>query len=171
MNRAARDAAAAGFPYAHIGADDIGFRPILDRIIARRDEAPEMAGSIHIPESAQKSTEMKAQTGVVLAVGPGANCEVPAERYHLGPADVMTDLGTLQHKALDFGNGPHWSMDVLPGDRIAFSRYTGGDVPGHPGCIILRETDVLAVLEGEFTPSITADPKPGRYVGIDKSVR
>ncbi len=118
------------------------FRPILDRIIARRDEAPEMAGSIHIPEAAQKSTEMKAQTGVVLAVGSGLKPE-----------------------------GSPIGVDVSPGDRIAFSRYTGGDVPGHPGCIILRETDVLAVLEGEFTPSITAGPKPGRYVGIDKSIR
>ncbi len=135
-------------------------RPILDRIIARRDEAPEMAGSIHIPEAAQKSTEMKAQTGVVLAVGPGLKF-IPKK-------PLTFDVGDGTKAQVSYFVDP---PDVSPGDRIAFSRYTGGDVPGHPGCIILRETDVLAVLEGEFTPSITADPKPGRYVGIDKSVR
>ncbi len=151
---------------------DIGFRPILDRIIVRRDAAPEMIGSIHLAESTQGSTDMKAQTGVVIAVGPGPKVKDPDSVQHCGPADQSFPDGIPRQRVYwSQDDRKYWWPEISHGDRVVFSRYTGGDIPGHPGCIILRETDVLAVLEGEFTPSITADPKPRRYVGIDKSVR
>lgn len=94
-------------------------RPVLDRIIALRSAPESQVGKIIVPESAQSTTDNKPQTATVLAVGPG----------------------------LKTPKGGHRLMAVMPGDKIVFSRYTGGDVPGHPGCIILRESDVLGIVE------------------------
>lgn len=104
-------------------------RPLSDRLIVRRDEAPTHVGSIALPDSARGAVDLKAQTGIVLAIGPGVKATYRS-----------AETGKLIMR------GP---TTVKVGDRVVFSRYTGGDLPGYPGCIMFRECDVLATIDHE----------------------
>lgn len=90
-------------------------RPLQDRLLIERVEAAEekTVGGIIIPDAAKE----KAQTGKVLAVGPGR----------------MTPEGKLL------------PMTVKKGDTVFFSKYAGTEAGDN--LIILREDEVLGIVE------------------------
>ena len=97
----------------------MNIRPIHDRILVKRIEAdPKTAGGLFIPDNAKE----KPVEGLVVSVGSG----------------VRTKDGVLV------------PLDVKAGDRVLFSKYSGTEVKIHLDGgehLILRENDVLAVLE------------------------
>lgn len=101
----------------------VNVRPLHDRVLVKLVEEEEVApGGIIIPDSARE----RPQQGDVIAVGKGA---------------IMKD-------------GSRRPMDVQVGDRVLFSKYGGSELPrgvlkyAGEDYLILREEEVLAVLEG-----------------------
>jgi chaperonin GroES len=97
----------------------IKLRPLGDRVIIEPTEEEERtAGGIILPETAKE----KPQQGKVIAVGPGARNE----------------------------QGERIAMDVKLGDRVLFAKYAGTEVKLSTDrkVLVLRETDILAVIEG-----------------------
>jgi chaperonin GroES len=95
------------------------FRPLHDRVVARRLEAEEKtAGGIIIPDTAKE----KPMEGEVIAVGPGARDEAGK----LVPLDVKDGDRIL------FGK---WSgTEVkLDGEEL----------------VIMKETDIMGIIEGQ----------------------
>lgn len=101
------------------------YRPLQDRILVRRLSPPKVsAGGILLPDQAQnKSTE-----GVVLAVGPGIR--------HVGDT-------------VDGAMVSYIEPDVKVGDVVLFGIYMGNDVPSDPDLLLLRNDEVLAIVEAE----------------------
>ena len=94
------------------------FRPLHDRVLARRLEGEEKtAGGIIIPDTAKE----KPMEGEVVAVGPGAR----SEDGKLHPLDVKVGDRIL------FGK---WSGTEV---KIEGTEY-----------LILKESDVMGVIEG-----------------------
>jgi chaperonin GroES len=94
-------------------------RPLGDRILVKRiKEEDKTKGGIIIPDTAKE----KPQEGRVVAVGKGK---------------VVTEAGKLT------------APDVKAGDRILFGKYSGSEVKlDDEEHLILREDDILGVLEG-----------------------
>lgn len=96
-------------------------RPLHDRILVRRVEAEEKSrGGIIIPDNAKE----KPVEGLVISVGSG----------------VRTKDGDLI------------PLDVKAGDRVLFAKYSGTEVKvvlDGGEHLILREDDILAVMEAE----------------------
>ena len=94
-------------------------RPLYDRIVVRRIEEQETTRSGIIIPD---SAQEKPQEAEVMAIGHGKRLED----------------GTLV------------ALDVKVGDRILFGKYSGNDirVDGEE-FLIMREDDVLGVLEGK----------------------
>ncbi|RZI72471.1 MAG: co-chaperone GroES [Pseudomonas sp.] len=92
------------------------FRPLHDRVLVRRIEAPDRTASgIIIPDNARE----KPQEGEVIAVGVGIRAQ----------------------------DGALVSLDVKPGDRILFGKWSGTDVKiSDEDLIIMKESDVLGIL-------------------------
>jgi chaperonin GroES len=93
--------------------------PLHDRLVIKRFEAEEKtAGGILLPDTAKN----KPQKGKVLAVGPGK-------------------LGK---------DGKHRPLQVKEGDVVLFTNWAGDEFKGSGGedVLLMREEDVLAVLEG-----------------------
>src|SRR5688572_19555621 len=98
------------------GANNMGFRPLHDRVLVRRVEAEEKtAGGISIPDTAKE----KPQEGEVVAVGAG----VKAEDGKVTPLDVKAGDKIL------FGK---WS-----GTEV---KLDGEDL------IIMKESDILGIV-------------------------
>ena len=94
-------------------------KPLSDRIIAKSTETEEVTPGGIVLPDTAKE---RPQEGEVVAVGPG--------------------------KLLD--NGKVVPMDVKVGDKIIFAKYGGTEVKvDGQEYIILRQDDVLAVLEHE----------------------
>ena len=97
------------------------FKPLGNRVVVEPIEQEEItAGGIVLPETAKE----KPQQGLILSVGPGARDE----------------------------NGKRIAMDVAIGDKILFAKYSGTEVPikiDGKKLLILREDDILAILEGK----------------------
>lgn len=94
-------------------------QPLGDRVVVRRDELEEKTtGGIFLPETAKN----KPSRGVVVSVGEG--------------------------RLLD--DGSRSPLQVKAGDRVVFSMYAGSDTftVGDEEVILLREDDILAVVEG-----------------------
>ena len=93
-------------------------RPTEDRVAIRRiEEERTTAGGIVIPDTASAEKPME---GVVLHVGPG--------------------------KPLD--NGDTRAVSVKEGDRILLGKYAGTEIKvDGEDIVIMRETDILAVIE------------------------
>ncbi len=94
-------------------------KPLGDRIVIRRDDAEETStGGILLPDSARN----KPQKGKVLAVGPG----------HL------------------LKDGSRRPLQVKEGDAVLFTNWAGDEFKESRGenILLMREEDVLAVLEG-----------------------
>jgi chaperonin GroES len=93
-------------------------RPLQDRILVKRIEEEEKTKGGIIIPDAAKE---KPQEGLVVAVGEGK----------------MLDNGTRVPSALK------------PGDKILFGKYSGTEIKVEGDeHLILREDDVLAVIEG-----------------------
>lgn len=94
-------------------------KPLGDRIIAKAVSAEETTAGGIVLPDTAKE---KHQEGEVIAVGPGTQLE----------------------------SGKKAPMDVKVGDRIIYGKYAGTEVKvGGEEYIILRQDDVLAVLEGK----------------------
>jgi chaperonin GroES len=97
---------------------NINLRPLADRLIVEPIEQEEKTASgIILPETAKE----KPQEGNVLAVGPGRKDE----------------------------DGKPIPMDVQEGDRVLYAKYAGTEVklPGDRKVLVLKESDVLAIVE------------------------
>jgi chaperonin GroES len=93
-------------------------RPLNDRILVKRREEEQKTAGGILIPDNAKE---KPQQGDVIAVGPGARLE----------------------------NGDVRAMAVKAGDRILFGKYAGSEVKvDGDDYIIMREEDVLAVVEG-----------------------
>ena len=106
-------------------------RPILDRVVVRRDAAPTHVGLIEIPESAR---ERHPETAVVVAVGPGrwlGNGQRRPVAFAPGERVVVSKYAGLD-----------WNVNRLPDVARGKERsYEVGDL------VVLREIDVFAVVE------------------------
>ncbi len=90
------------------------FKPLGDRVLVKRiDEEEKTAGGIIIPDAAKE----KAQTGSILAVGPGQKDQA----------------------------GEHLPMDVRVGDVVYFGKYAGTEAGNDH--IIIREDEILGIVE------------------------
>ena len=97
----------------------IKLKPLGDRLVVEAIEQEDATASgILIPESAKE----KPQQGNVLAAGPGR---------------------------LD-DDGKRIAMEVKVGDRVLYARYAGTEIKleDNKKVLILRESDVLALVEG-----------------------
>jgi chaperonin GroES len=116
-----------------------GIKVLEDRILVRRDAAPEKSkGGIYLPDQSKEQPD----EGTVVAVGPGKT--YPNPQYD----------ATLDEQP--FFRIP---MGVAVGDKVVFLPY-GGTKILHEGeaLIVLRESDIVAVVENR-APEII-DPEP-----------
>lgn len=96
----------------------MNLKPLGDRIIVKPLEAEEKTkGGIVLPETAKE----KPQEGKVLAVGKGK----------------VKDDGSVQ------------KLELKKGDVVLYGKYSGTEITTNKGeeCLIMREEDVLAVVE------------------------
>ncbi len=97
----------------------MNMRPLRDRILVERIEEAEQRVGGIIIPDTAKE---KPQTGRVVAVGKGR----------------LTDKGDV------------CPLDVRPGETVLFGKYAGSDIKiDGREYLILREDDVLGVLEGK----------------------
>ncbi len=95
-------------------------QPLNDRLVLKVDLAERVtAGGIIVPDSAKSVTRNR---GTVVAVGKG---------------EVLT------------GTGQHRPPEVKPGDRVMFTHHAGTWIDDEKTLLLIRECDVIAVLEGE----------------------
>ncbi len=94
-------------------------RPLGDRIVAKAVSGEETTPGGIVLPDTAKE---KPQEGEVIAVGPGSQLD----------------------------SGKRVAMDVKVGDRIIYGKYAGTEVKvGAEEYIILRQDDVLAIVEGK----------------------
>ena len=95
------------------------FRPLHDRVVVRRIEEETKTAGGIIIPDTAKE---KPQQGEVIAVGPGARDE----------------------------SGKVVALDVKAGDRVLFGKWSGTEVKiDGEDLLIMKESDILGVLEGE----------------------
>jgi len=91
-------------------------RPLGDRVLVKRTENEETTNSgIIIPDAAKE----KAQTGTVLATGPGRKD----------------------------ANGTVMPLEVKAGDLVYFSKYSGNEAGDE--YLIIREDEILCIVQDE----------------------
>ncbi len=96
----------------------MNIRPLHDRVVVKRREQQEEVRGGIIIPDTAKE---KPQEAEVVAVGPGK----------------LND------------NGTRTAPDVKPGDRILIGKYSGSEIKlGDQDYVILREDEILAVIEG-----------------------
>jgi len=101
----------------------MNIRPLYDRIVVRRVEEKE---NMQGGLYIPDSAKEKPQEGEVVAVGQGKRLE----------------------------NGKTVALDVKAGDRILFEKYSGNEIKvDGEELLIMREDEVLGVLEGAAKPS------------------
>ena len=92
-------------------------RPLADRLVVEPIEREEMTASGIYVPETAKE---KPQEGKVIAIGPGRKDD----------------------------EGERIPMDVAEGDRVLFAKYGGTEIKlDDKKCLILKESDVLAILE------------------------
>lgn len=97
----------------------MNIQPLGDRVVVEREEAKQTtAGGIVLPDTAKD----KPQQGKVLAAGEGR---------------ITKD-------------GKRRELQVKVGDRVLFTSYAGDEfrVEGDKKVLLMREDDILAVIEG-----------------------
>ena len=100
----------------------MGFKPLHDRVLLRRVGEEEKSAGGIIIPD---TAQEKPSEGVVVAVGSG----------------VRADDGSVR------------ALDVKAGDRVLFGKFGGTDVKvDGEDLLILRETDILGVVEGKKKP-------------------
>ncbi|HLE28692.1 MAG TPA: co-chaperone GroES [Anaerolineales bacterium] len=97
----------------------LNLKPLGDRVVVEPTEQEEMTASGIILPETAKE---KPQKGSVVAVGPGARDE----------------------------GGKRMTLDVTKGDIVLFAKYAGTEfkIDGKK-LLILKESDLLAILEGD----------------------
>ena len=99
------------------------FRPLHDRVVVKRIDAEEKTAGGIIIPDTAKE---KPQEGEVVAVGPGARDD----------------------------NGKIVALDVKAGDRVLFGKWSGTEVKlDGVEYLIMKESDILGVLEGVKVPA------------------
>lgn len=99
------------------------FRPLHDRVLVRRTDEDEKTAGGIIIPDTAKE---KPQQGEVVAVGPGTRNEA----------------------------GELLPLDVRVGDRVLFGKYAGSEVTiDGEEYSIMKESDILGVLEGAAAPA------------------
>ena len=107
------------------------FRPLHDRVVVRRIDAEEKTKGGIIIPDTAKE---KPQEGEVIAVGPGA-------RDESGKLDPARPQG---------------------GDRILFGKWSGTEIKlDGEELLIMKESDVMGVIEGAAEPAAARPPEPG----------
>ncbi len=97
----------------------MGFKPLHDRVLLRRVGEEEKSAGGIIIPD---TAQEKPSEGVVVAVGSG----------------VRADDGSVR------------ALDVKEGDQVLFGKFGGTDVKvDGEDLLILRETDILGVVEGK----------------------
>src|SRR2546429_9388376 len=100
----------------------MNIRPLYDRIVVKRVETE--AEKTHGGLYIPDSAKEKPQEGEVVSVGKGKRLE----------------------------DGKIVPLDVQPGDRILFGKYSGSEIKiDGEEMMIMREDEVLGVLEGAAT--------------------
>ena len=95
------------------------FRPLHDRVVVRRLSEDEKTAGGIIIPDTAKEKPME---GEVVSVGPGAR---------------------------DEKTGHVHALDVRPGDRVLFGKWSGTEVKvGGEELLIMRESDIMGVIEG-----------------------
>lgn len=97
-------------------SDEVLLMPLGDRVIVVPDSGEDVTpGGVILPDNVRG----RAETGKVVAVGPGARNEKTRE---------------------------YMPVDVATGDEVYFSKYGGTEIT-HAGedLLLLREADILAV--------------------------
>jgi chaperonin GroES len=104
----------------------MNIRPLYDRIVVKRIEEKE---TMQGGLYIPDSAKEKPQEGEVVAVGQGKRLE----------------------------NGKLAALDVKAGDRILFGKYSGSEIKlDGNDYLILREDEVLGILEGAAKPAKVA---------------
>lgn len=132
-------------------------RPVADKIIIIRDEAPDMTdGGIVIPEQAKEPITR----GKVMAVGPGvrepnklADKLLEAWERHVKthPEAGATDMEAVLHDVVSALR--YRAPTVQPGDKVLFGKYTGNaarikDEEGvEQDCVLCDEGEIYGVIE------------------------
>jgi len=99
------------------------FRPLHDRVLIRRVEQEEKSAGGIIIPDTAKE---KPQEGEVMAVGSGTRSE----------------------------DGKVHALDVRAGDRVLFGKWSGSEVKiDGEELIIMKESDILGIIEGKKTSS------------------
>ena len=99
------------------------FRPLHDRVVVKRIDADERTKGGIIIPDTAKE---KPQEGEVIAIGPGARNE----------------------------NGKLVPLEVKVGDRILFGKWSGTEIKlDGEELLIMKESDVLGVIEGVAAPA------------------
>ena len=97
----------------------MGFQPLHDRVLLRRVGEEEKSAGGIIIPD---TAQEKPSEGIVVAVGSG----------------IRADDGSIR------------KLDVKAGDRVLFGKFGGTDVKvDGEDLLILRETDILGVVEGK----------------------
>ena len=97
----------------------MNLKPLGDRVVVQREEAGNTtAGGIVLPDTAKD----KPQKGKVLAIGDGRLTK----------------------------DGKRRPLQVKVGDQVLFSTYAGDEIKvlGDKKVLLMREDDILAVIEG-----------------------
>jgi co-chaperonin GroES (HSP10) len=130
-------------------------RPVNDRILVKPFKAPEMRGSLFLPEQAQGEV----LAGIVDAVGPGKGFEGPGRTLHFTPiakATLTQELEEGSRALLEaMATEPvaivvheRSALQVSIGDVVVFGRYSGAKVEAFGReLFLLREDELLAVVE------------------------
>ena len=104
----------------------MNFRPLHDRVVVKRLDEEQKTKGGIIIPDTAKEKPMR---GEVLAVGPGAR----------------GDKGELV------------APDVKPGDRVLFGKWSGTEVKlDGEELLIMKESDIMGILEGEATQAQAA---------------
>lgn len=136
-------------------------RPFGDRILVRPDPRPEMAGTIHIPETVRADNpNYYGMTGTVVKLGDGyredvyeccnRQCRYESRRT-VGERCPL--CGATQFLAYA-DSGLH-QFDLRVGDRVLFGRFAGKQVELEDGTarpprvLLMREVEVWAVVTGD----------------------
>ena len=101
----------------------LNLKPLGDRVVVEPMEQDDMTASGLVLPETAKE---KPQKGEILAVGPGARND----------------------------DGTRASMDVAVGNVVLYAKYAGTEIKlDGRKLLILKETDILAILEGETSKS------------------
>lgn len=104
-------------------------KPLGDRVLVKKfAPAAQTEGGILLPEQSQESQTK----GEIVAVGPGK--KLLKQDPLKAPSDAW----------------PRIPLDVKPGDHVLFSPYGLESIKqGNDELLLLREEDILAILESE----------------------